>query len=148
MCSSDLEMKGIVSDFLAPYRGSMQIEWAEPELVEAATVLAGVTRIEAENSIATLLAKGAILKTDLAELSKVKDRIFSDISGLERVKLSAKIYGNVSELWQVIAFRVADIRHADTLYKLRAEYRSYRLRNRTFAGSSCTITDKRGLIFA
>ena len=84
------EMKGIVSDFLAPYRGSMQIEWAEPELVEAATVLAGVTRIEAENSIATLLAKGAILKTDLAELSKVKDRIFSDISGLERVKLSAK----------------------------------------------------------
>jgi ATP-dependent 26S proteasome regulatory subunit len=84
------EMKAIVSECLAPYRGSMPMEWGEPEFAEAAAVLAGVTRIEAENSIATFLAKGSILKADLAELSKVKDRIFADISGLERVKLTAK----------------------------------------------------------
>lgn len=82
------EMKGIITECLSPYRGSVQIEWAEPELSEAATILAGVTRIEAENAIATFLAKGSILKSDLAELSKVKDRIFADISGLERVKIS------------------------------------------------------------
>ena len=84
------EMRAIIAECLSPYRGSVQIEWGEPELTEAATILAGVTRIEAENAVATFLAKGSILKSDLAELSKVKDRIFSDIAGLERVKTSAK----------------------------------------------------------
>ena len=60
---------------------------------EAATVLAGVTRVEAENALATFLAKGSISKADLSELSKVKDRIFADISGLERVVLTDKELG-------------------------------------------------------
>jgi len=84
------EMRAIISECLNPYRGSVVIEWAEPELSEAATILAGVTRVEAENAIATFLAKGSILKSDLIELGKIKDRIFSDIAGLERVKISAK----------------------------------------------------------
>ena len=84
------EMRAIIAECLSPYRGSVQIEWGEPELTEAATILSGVTRIEAENAVATFLAKGSILKSDLAELSQVKDRIFSDIAGLERVKTSAK----------------------------------------------------------
>ena len=84
------EMRAIITDCLAPYKGSLPIEWGDPELSEAATILAGVTRVEAENAIATLLAKHSITKADLTELSKVKDRIFSDISGLERVKVSPK----------------------------------------------------------
>ncbi len=84
------EMRAIIVECLSPYRGSVPIEWQEPEFTEAATILAGVTRIEAENAIATFLAKGSILKSDLIELSKVKDRIFSDIAGLERVKTSEK----------------------------------------------------------
>jgi len=83
------EMKEIIAECLAPYRGGMPIDWQDAEMSEAAAILAGVTRVEAENAIATLLAKGQITKTDLAELTKVKDRIFSDISGLERVKISA-----------------------------------------------------------
>lgn len=82
------EMRQIVSECLAPYRGGMSIEWTDTELVEAATILAGVTRVEAENAIATLLAKGAVTRADLEELAKVKDRIFSDISGLERVQVA------------------------------------------------------------
>jgi hypothetical protein len=82
------EMREIIVKNLAPYRGGMPIDWQEPELSEAAAILAGVTGIEAENAIATLLAKGSISKGDLAELTKVKDRIFSDIAGLERVKIS------------------------------------------------------------
>jgi SpoVK/Ycf46/Vps4 family AAA+-type ATPase len=66
------------------------MEWDDADLTEAATILAGVTRIEADNAIATLLAKGAITKADLGELSQFKDRVFSDIAGLERVKVSAK----------------------------------------------------------
>jgi len=84
------EMRTIIAECLAPYRGSLPIEWGEPELSESAAILAGVTQIEAENAIATFLAKGSILKSDLVELGHVKDRIFSDISGLERVKISAK----------------------------------------------------------
>lgn len=84
------EMRAIVAECLLPYRGSIHIEWEEAELTEAATILAGVTRIEAENAIATLLAKGTITKNDLGELSQFKDRVFADISGLERVKVSAK----------------------------------------------------------
>jgi ATP-dependent 26S proteasome regulatory subunit len=84
------EMRAIIAECLAPYRGSMPIEWGDPELSEAAAILAGVTRIEAENGIATFLAKGSILKADLVELGKVKDRVFADISGLERVTIAAK----------------------------------------------------------
>jgi hypothetical protein len=84
------EMRAIIAESLSPYRGSLPIEWGDPELSEAAAILAGVTRVEAENAIATLLAKGSILKSDLAELGTVKDRIFADIAGLERVKISSK----------------------------------------------------------
>jgi ATP-dependent 26S proteasome regulatory subunit len=84
------EMRLIIGELLTPYRGSMSIAWGDAELAEAATILSGVTRIEAENAVATLLAKGAIAKADLIELTKVKDRIFADISGLERVKVAAQ----------------------------------------------------------
>ena len=87
---SEDEMRAIIVECLSPYRGSIPIEWGDPELIEAATILAGVTRIEAENAIAIFLAKGAITKADLGELGKVKDRVFADISGLERVDISAK----------------------------------------------------------
>ena len=87
---SEDEMRALIVDFLKDYRASHPIEWGAPELTEAAAILAGVTRIEAENAIATLLAKGSITKGDLSELTKVKDRIFSDIAGLERVKISSR----------------------------------------------------------
>jgi hypothetical protein len=79
------EMLEIIREQVEPYRGSMRIEWDEGDLKRAATTLAGVTRIEAENVIATLLAKGSIAKEDFSELSRAKDSIFSDISGIERV---------------------------------------------------------------
>jgi hypothetical protein len=84
------EMRAIIAESLSPYRGSVPIEWGDAELTEAAAILAGVTRIESENAIATLLAKGSILKNDLVELGKVKDRVFADIAGLERVNTSPK----------------------------------------------------------
>jgi len=79
------EMLDVIREQIDPYRSSMRIEWDEADMRRAATTLAGVTRIEAENVIATLLAKGSILKADFAELSRSKDSIFSDISGIERV---------------------------------------------------------------
>jgi len=81
------EMLQIIQGQISPYRGEIPIEWTIEEEKKAAAILAGISQIEAENVIATLLAKGSILVEDLKELMHAKDRIFADISGIERVKV-------------------------------------------------------------
>ena len=83
-------MREIIDGQLADYRGTLPIEWTESELSEAATILSGVSRVEAENAVVTLLAKGSVTRGDLIELSQIKDQIFSDISGLERVQVASR----------------------------------------------------------
>lgn len=79
------EMLMIIQDQIQPYRSEIRIEWGEVEERQAAAILAGISQIEAENVIATLLANGSIMKEDLSELMHAKDKIFADISGIERV---------------------------------------------------------------
>ena len=79
------EMRAMIREQVEAYRGQFPIEWNEADYGSAAGILTGITRIEAENIIATFLANGAIRKTDLVELMHAKDRIFTDISGIERV---------------------------------------------------------------
>jgi len=79
------EMLAIIRDQIQPYRNAMFIEWGEAEERQAAAILTGISQIEAENVIATLLANGRILNEDLKELMHAKDKIFADISGIERV---------------------------------------------------------------
>lgn len=81
------EMHQIIQDQISGYRGEMVIEWGYEEEKQAAAILAGISQIEAENVIATLLANGSILNSDLKELMHAKDRIFADISGIERVQV-------------------------------------------------------------
>ncbi|AIE61468.1 AAA family ATPase [Bacillus methanolicus] len=81
------EMLMIIRDQISPYRGEIPIEWGEEEEKQAAAILAGISQIEAENVIATLLANGSIKNEDLKELMHAKDRIFADISGIERVQI-------------------------------------------------------------
>lgn len=83
------EMAALIREQIEAYRGQFPIEWNEDDYARAANILAGVTRIEAENIIATFLANGAIRKADLIELMHAKDRIFTDISGIERVATRA-----------------------------------------------------------
>lgn len=84
------EMLCIIDEMLDNYRGSIRIDWSDNDMRVAAQLLAGVTQIEAENVIASLLANGRIEQADLDELRFVKDRLFSDISGLERIKTSPR----------------------------------------------------------
>lgn len=79
------EMLRIVQEQIHPYKGHMPIDWKLDQEKEAANILAGISQIEAENVLATLLAKGEIRNEDLDELRHAKDRIFADISGLERI---------------------------------------------------------------
>lgn len=81
------EMATIIRENIEPYASSMTIEWDEEDIQVAAAILNGVSQMEAENIIATFLASGQILKSDLRELMKAKDQIFADISGIERVMI-------------------------------------------------------------
>ena len=81
------EMLKVVKDCVTPYIGSIPIEWDEDDFKIAASTLANMTKIEAENVLATQMAKGSLTKEDIGELSNAKDKLFSDISGLEKVKL-------------------------------------------------------------
>lgn len=81
------EMLAIIKEQIGAYRGQFTIAWDDADERQAAAVLAGISRIEAENIIATLLAKGGISKDDITELMHAKDRIFADISGIERVQV-------------------------------------------------------------
>ena len=81
------EMLEIIREQVGAYRSQFPIEWDAEDEKRAAAIMAGVSRIEAENIIATLLANGAIRKEDMKELMHAKDRIFADISGIERVQV-------------------------------------------------------------
>ena len=79
------EMFNIISDYIEDYRKEIPIDWQEDEIKEAANILAGLTRMEVYNIIASLIANKKITKQDLDEIRFIKDKLFSDISGLEKI---------------------------------------------------------------
>lgn len=97
---SEDEMYVIIKKYIDDYRSEIPIEWDNTDIREAAATLAGVTRIEAENVIAALIANKRIKKSDMDEIRQAKDRLFSDISGLERIEVdeSVKDVGGLSGL--------------------------------------------------
>ena len=74
------EMYSIIKEYIDDYRNEIPIEWDNTDIREAAATLNGVTRIEAENVIAALIANKCIRKSDMDEVRFAKDRLFSDIS--------------------------------------------------------------------
>lgn len=96
------EMLTVVKDCVVPYKGSIPIDWEESDFKMAATILANMTKIEAENVLATQMAKGSLTKDDIKGLSMEKDKLFSDISGLEKVKVDPSLIsvGGLSGLHQ------------------------------------------------
>lgn len=99
------EMYGIISGYIDDYRNEIPIEWDDEDVREAATSLVGVTKIETENVIASLIAKKSIKKDDIDEIRKSKDRLFTNISGLEKITVDdgVKEVGGLSGLQQWLA---------------------------------------------
>ena len=79
------EMYSIIKEYIDDYRSEIPIEWDSKDIREAAATLAGVTKIEAENVMAALIANRRITKADMDEVRQAKDRLFADISGLEKI---------------------------------------------------------------
>jgi SpoVK/Ycf46/Vps4 family AAA+-type ATPase len=88
---NEQEMFQIICENIEPYRRDISIEWDNNDFREAATTLAGVSRVEAQNVIASLIANKEIKKADLTELKFAKDRLFSNIKGLEKIEISQSI---------------------------------------------------------
>lgn len=85
------EMYDIIKEYIDDYRNDIPIEWDNNDIREAASMLAGVTRIEAQNVIAALIANKSIKKSDMDEIRFAKDRLFSDISGLEKIEVDESV---------------------------------------------------------
>lgn len=85
------EMYGIIRGYIDDYRNAIPIEWDNGDIREAASTLAGVSQIEAENVIAALIANGCIRKADMDEVRHAKDRLFADISGLEKIEVDDSV---------------------------------------------------------
>jgi len=81
------ELALTLTQMVDDHRGRLPIQWQADEVRQAAEALTGITEAEAINVLASLLAKGSLEITDLAELSRFKDRIFGDMSGIERIPL-------------------------------------------------------------
>lgn len=94
------EMFSIIEKYINDYRSEISIEWDNTDIREAASMLCGVTRIEAENIMAVLIANKNIKKSDMDEIRFAKDRLFSDISGLEKIEVddSVKDVGGLNGL--------------------------------------------------
>ncbi len=85
------EMFSIIKEYIDDYRNEISIEWENIDIREAAATLNGVTRIEAENVMAALIAKRRIRKSDMDEVRYAKDRLFADISGLEKIEVDENV---------------------------------------------------------
>lgn len=85
------EMYSIIKEYIDDYRTEIPIEWDDNDIREAASTLSGVTSIEAENVIAALIANKSIKKSDMEEIRSAKDRLFSDISGLEKIDVDEHV---------------------------------------------------------
>lgn len=84
------EILSIIKEAIEPYSTSITNEWDENDYKKAANAFVGLSKIEVQNIIATLIAKRAIKKSDITELILTKDSMFSNIAGLEKVNCSQK----------------------------------------------------------
>lgn len=85
------EMYSIIREYIEDYRNEIPIEWDNADIREAALTLSGITKIEAENVIAALIANKCIRKSDMDEIRSAKDRLFSEISGLEKIDIDENV---------------------------------------------------------
>ncbi|MGW1175067.1 AAA family ATPase [Kitasatospora sp. NPDC002543] len=108
------EMYDIVRSFLDDHHGVVPISWTEDDVRRASEFLIGVTEGEAVNLMATIVAKGSVEADDVLALARAKDRIFSDLAGLERVHLKSSEYsvGGLSSLRAWLK-RKHQLMHAD-----------------------------------
>jgi SpoVK/Ycf46/Vps4 family AAA+-type ATPase len=80
-------MYASIVGFLSDNSSTVAISWDETDARRAANFLVGLTDQEAINLLATLAAKGKLDKDDVVQVPRLKNRIFSNLAGLELIEL-------------------------------------------------------------
>ena len=81
------ELLKLIQNTISSYNNQIKVEWTEDDFKEVSTILLGLSEIEVKNILSSLIVRGYVNKDDLVELKYMKDNMFSDISGLEKVKV-------------------------------------------------------------
>lgn len=81
------ELAAVLSQIIDDHRQLVQVEWGAEDVRRAAETLCGITEGESVNVLASMLAKGRLVLEDLPDLSRFKDRIFGEMTGIERIPL-------------------------------------------------------------
>ena len=93
------ELYNLITGIVEPYKTQITMQWDDNNFKEASTILLGLSEIEVKNVIASLIAKGSLLKDDLVDLKFAKDSMFSDINGLEKISVDPTIaFGGLENL--------------------------------------------------
>lgn len=81
------ELEDAITELIEANRGYVVIDWERHDVRRAAETLLGVTLLEATNILATVMVAGRLGEEQIIELSRYKDQVFGDLSGLERIHL-------------------------------------------------------------
>ena len=81
------ELLKLIKQTISSYNSQIKVQWNEENYKEVASTLLGLTEIEVKNILASLIVRGYVNQDDIVELKYMKDNMFSDISGLEKVKV-------------------------------------------------------------
>ena len=84
------ELLTLIKNTVSSYGSQIKVEWDEENYKEVATILLGLSEIEVKNVLSSLIVRGYVNKDDLVELKYMKDNMFADISGLEKVNVDKK----------------------------------------------------------
>ena len=84
------EMYSIIKEYIDDYRKEIPIEWDNSDIREAASALAGVSKIEAENVNYQTENENNVSETEVKNIL-AHYNIFSDISGLEKIDVDEKV---------------------------------------------------------
>ncbi len=94
------EILTIVNENIDFYRNQIKIDWDSNDAKDAATILSGISEVEIKNVLASLVAKGEITKQDLTDLKFAKDKLFSNINGLEKINVdTSKTFAGLKGLY-------------------------------------------------
>ena len=81
------ELLILIKNTINRYNSQIKVEWTEDDFKEVSTILLGLSEIEVKNILSSLIVRGFVNKDDIVELKYMKDNMFTDISGLEKVKV-------------------------------------------------------------
>lgn len=93
------EIEAVVKKTIEPYISRIQNEWTESDIKEVSNILKGLSQKEIKNVLLSIVVSGSLTKQDIVELRYTKDDLFSNIGGIEKIKVDENLsYGGLENL--------------------------------------------------